>query len=148
MSWARQLDDIRGETAGPIGSAVRNQRAISALFLLSVQPSTPAHWTMPLTCCSSVKPFQAHPHRCVSSGVSMAILKPVTLTVKMGSSIPTREVLPSGRLKTRAANPFVLTGFQRDLGNVQEMGLRRDPSLRHKAHDPVKISERDRSQQV
>lgn len=63
-SGVRQLHEVRGEAAGPVGSAVRNQRAVDA----ESQPSfslrsarAPAHWMMPLTCCLfSVKPFRTH----------------------------------------------------------------------------------------
>lgn len=68
----------------------------------------------------SVKPFQTQSHRCISSGVSVVILKPVTLTVKMGSIIPTGEVLPSGRLKTGLPTLLCLLGSNGTLGTYKK----------------------------
>lgn len=54
----------------------------------------------------------------------MVILKPVTLTVKMGSYIPTREVLPTGRLKIGLPTLLCLLGSNRTLGTHKKWAYR------------------------
>lgn len=103
------------------------QSEIGEQWMLDLSPLSPLHSAQnpsPLVEAAhtlfSVKPFRTQSQRCIGSGVSVVILKPVTLTVKMGSSIPTREVLPSGRLKTGLPILLCLLGSNGTLGTYKK----------------------------